>query len=114
MINGTKNVFSVDNSARTNWSLYTGVDVKVKDSATIVYFVGCISSYQGRAQDIPAVITSILNCLGEDWTLLKDEACCGHPLTVSSGIGKAIKLVKRNIKQLTSVSAKGRCDGFIS
>ncbi|MEM3066106.1 MAG: (Fe-S)-binding protein [Nitrososphaerota archaeon] len=106
MVNETKNVFGVDNSARTNWSLYTGVDVNVKDSANVVYFVGCISSYQGRAQDISAAITSILNYVGEDWTLLKDEACCGHPLTVSGGIRKAVNLVRHNLEQLASIGAK--------
>ncbi|PUA32100.1 MAG: hypothetical protein B9J98_04425 [Candidatus Terraquivivens tikiterensis] len=111
IVKETKNVFGVDNSARTNWSLYTGVDVNVKDNAKVVYFVGCISSYQGRAQDIAAAITSILNYVGEDWTLLKDEVCCGHPLAVSGGIRRAADLVRHNLEQMVSVGAEAVVTG---
>ncbi|MEM2339696.1 MAG: (Fe-S)-binding protein, partial [Nitrososphaerales archaeon] len=88
-IQNSGNIFNVSNASRHDWALYTGADIQVKDNAKVVYFVGCVSSYQGRAQDIAHAITAILNSVGEDWTLLKDEWCCGHPLTISGAGNKA-------------------------
>lgn len=106
MINKYKNVFGIDNNLRGDWALYTGADVQIKSNAETVYFVGCVSSFQGRAQDIAYSITVLLNRFGEDWTLLQDEWCCGHPVVVSGGENKAREIVKHNVELIESIGAK--------
>jgi|Deesub1362B_J571_1020462.scaffolds.fasta_scaffold00005_459 heterodisulfide reductase subunit D len=106
LIEKHKNVFGIDNSMRADWPLYTGAEVRVKNSADTVYFVGCVSAFQGRAQDIASAISTILNTANEDWTVLEDEWCCGHPITVSGGSKRALEMAKHNIELIESIGAK--------
>jgi len=100
------NIFALPNSSRRDWADYTGAEVKLKEKAKVVYFTGCVSSFQGRAQDIARAITAILNHVGEDWTLLQDEWCCGHPLAVSGAANRAKTTAEHNIKAIEEVGAK--------
>ncbi|MCS7135486.1 MAG: (Fe-S)-binding protein [Nitrososphaerota archaeon] len=101
-----KNVYSMDNASRNDWVMYTDADVKVKDSADTVYFVGCITSFSGMVQTIAQAVTGILNHLNEDWTVLKDEWCCGHPLVLAGALKEAKTLAEHNVKEISSVSPK--------
>ncbi len=103
---GSKNVFAIDHSLRRDWADYTGAEVEVKKKADTVYFVGCITSYSGRVQGIAQAISSILNNVEEDWTLLEDEWCCGHPLALSGGADRIRKNVEHNVKAIEAKRAK--------
>ncbi|MEM2910381.1 MAG: (Fe-S)-binding protein [Nitrososphaerota archaeon] len=102
----SKNIYMMDNLSRTDWITYTGADVNFKDSAEVVYFVGCITSFSGRVQSIAQAVSSILNSANEDWTLLKDEWCCGHPLALSGAIREARVLALHNVEMIESTGAK--------
>lgn len=101
-----KNVYTADNSSRNDWIMYTDADVKIKDSADVVYFVGCITSFSGMVQTIAQAVTGILNYLNEDWTILKDEWCCGHPLVLAGALKEAKDLAEHNAKEISSVNPK--------
>jgi Fe-S oxidoreductase len=101
----TKNVFAMDSESRNDWTVYTGAEVKTKDKADLVYFVGCVTSYSGRLQEIPTSVTAILNHVGEDWTLLKDEWCCGHPLKVAGDKKRLKETVEHNVKIIEETGA---------
>ncbi|MBS7621902.1 (Fe-S)-binding protein [Candidatus Bathyarchaeota archaeon] len=101
-----KNVYMMDNTSRNDWIMYTDADVKIKDSADIVYFVGCVASFSGMVQTIAQAITSILNYLNEDWTILKDEWCCGHPLVLAGALNEARTIAEHNIREISSVDSK--------
>jgi len=100
-----KNVFAMDPASRMDWVDYTGAEPQVKDTADLVYFVGCVTSYSGRAQDIAHAVSSILNGVGEDWTLLKDEWCCGHPLALTGGEGRIKQTAKHNVDVIEATGA---------
>lgn len=101
------NPLGLDNSVRRDWIDYTGAKVKVGGSkAETVYFVGCLSSYMGRLQGIPYAISLILDKAGEDWTLLSDELCCGHPLLLAGFIDDFKELAARNVKIVEDIGAK--------
>ncbi|MEM0456118.1 MAG: (Fe-S)-binding protein [Nitrososphaerota archaeon] len=101
-----KNVYTADNASRNDWIMYTDADVKIKDSADLVYFVGCVTSFSGMVQTIAQAVTGILNYLNEDWTVLKDEWCCGHPLVLAGALKEAKSLAEHNIKEISSVGSK--------
>lgn len=102
----SKNIYMMDNTSRMDWITYTGADVNFKDSAEVVYFVGCITAFSGRVQSIAQAVSSLLNYANENWTLLKDEWCCGHPLVLSGAIKEARVLALHNIEIIESIGAK--------
>lgn len=105
-ITSSKNIYGMDNETRRDWAVYTGSELKVKDRAKVVYFVGCITSYSGRVQGVAQAITSILDYVGEDWTVLEDEGCCGHPLYVSGATKRYREVAKENVKKIMKVGAE--------
>ncbi|MCJ7636962.1 MAG: (Fe-S)-binding protein, partial [Nitrososphaeraceae archaeon] len=99
-----RNIFGLDNSARNYWTLYTGANVKEQSNVDTVFFAGCVSCYQGRAQDTALAISEILNHMGEDWGILNDEWCCGHPLVLSGMSPK--EYAQHNIELIESMGAR--------
>jgi len=101
------NPYGLDNSLRWDWVNYTGAKVKVEGGgAETVYFVGCLSSYMGRLQEIPYAISLILDKAGEDWTFLNEELCCGHPLLLAGFINEFKELAAHNVKAVEDIEAK--------
>ncbi|MCL5126046.1 MAG: (Fe-S)-binding protein [Deltaproteobacteria bacterium] len=78
------NVFGEDNEERSDWveeCQDEPEDRFCKNSADIVYFTGCVSSFYPLAQQIPVALADIFQLAGVDFTLLgEDEWCCGFPL----------------------------------
>lgn len=105
-IDSVKNPFGMDNSMRTEWSLYTGAELKLKKEADVVYFVGCVTAYSGRLQGVAHAITSILNHVGENWTLLEGEHCCGHVLMLSGAKNKFKEIAEQNLRAVEATGAK--------
>jgi heterodisulfide reductase subunit D len=102
----SRNVFGMDSQSRTDWATYTGAEVKVQEKADIVYFVGCVTSYSGRSQGIAQSIAAILNHVGESWSLMHEEWCCGHPLAVSGATGRYREIAEHNVREIESMHAK--------
>lgn len=66
--------------SRTDWANDLDVTyISEGDRAEILYFVGCASSYDPRAQQIAKSIVGILNRIGVNFGILREEQCCGHP-----------------------------------
>jgi len=102
----SRNVFGMDSQSRTDWATYTGAEVKVQDKADIVYFVGCVTSYSGRSQGIAQSITGILNHVGENWSIMHEEWCCGHPLAVSGATERYREIAEHNVRNIEHMHAK--------
>ncbi|MDH5687911.1 MAG: (Fe-S)-binding protein [Candidatus Bathyarchaeota archaeon] len=102
----SRNIFDIENSMRRDWADYSGAEIKVKDRAETVYFVGCVTSYSGRVQGIADSTVAILNHMNEDWTVLKDEWCCGHPLAVSGATKGFREFAEHNVKAIESTGAR--------
>jgi len=103
---GPKNVFGMDSQSRRDWATYTGAEIKVQDQADIVYFVGCVTSYAGRSQGIAQAITAILNHTGENWSLMAEEWCCGHPLGISGATQGYREITEHNVEAIENMGAK--------
>jgi len=103
---GPKNIFGMDSQSRRDWATYTGAEVKVRDQAEIVYFVGCVTSYSGRSQGIAQAISAILNHLGENWSVMTEEWCCGHPLAVSGATKSYREIAEHNVRNIERMGAK--------
>jgi heterodisulfide reductase subunit D len=104
------NITFDSNQGRLDWlKQIPGTDLAdyVKDTAEVVYFVGCVSSFSPRSFSIPRAITEIFKKADVDFTLLgEDEWCCGFPL-LSSGMTDAVtSLAIHNIDMVTKKGAK--------
>ena len=66
---------------RANW--IEGLNVKILkegDTVDVIYWVGCVSSYDKRKQNIAKALTKILNASGLSWGILGNlESCTGDP-----------------------------------
>ncbi|MCX6650235.1 MAG: (Fe-S)-binding protein [Methanomassiliicoccales archaeon] len=72
--------------------------------AKVSYFVGCTATYRDRALADSTI--SILNKLGEDYTLL-DEVCCGSVLQrIGVDEDEVEKLWERNVKAIRSLGVE--------
>jgi Fe-S oxidoreductase len=103
---GPKNIFGMDSQSRRDWATYTGAEVKIQDQAEVIYFVGCVTSYSGRSQSIAQAITAILNHVGENWSLMAEEWCCGHPLGVSGATEGYREIAEHNVRTIENMGAK--------
>jgi Fe-S oxidoreductase len=80
---------------RLNW---IPSQVKESPNAKLAYFVGCTSSY--REKDIAISTVDILNALGIEFKILKEEHCCGSPVYMTGQANEAKKIAETNVKTL--------------
>ncbi|NWG10993.1 4Fe-4S dicluster domain-containing protein [Candidatus Bathyarchaeota archaeon] len=97
-LNAEKNIFKRPHARRTEWA--KGLDIPIKEEADTIFFVGCLLSYRGPLKNAAKATAAILNAAGENWTILKDEVCCGAPLKFSGGIRYQEQLMETNIRAI--------------
>lgn len=78
--------------------------LKMPDEAEIVYFVGCTTSL--RTPEIAKATVKILNSTNTDFTVLKNEWCCGSILLRIGFRNKAIKVAEKVVKTIENTRAK--------
>lgn len=104
------NVFNEDNEERAEWVEDLDDPPEhghIKDSAEIVYFTGCVSSYFPMAQQIPMSLVEIFEATGVDFTLLgEDEYCCGFPFLGAGLRDKVDELIDHNVEAVKRKNAK--------
>lgn len=94
------NPWGMSRSKRSEWTK----DLKVKcvsegGKAELLYFVGCESSYDPRAQEVARAMTTNLNTLGIDFSILGNiETCCGNEIYSIGEKGLFDILVEENLK----------------
>ncbi|MGD2141972.1 MAG: (Fe-S)-binding protein, partial [Candidatus Bathyarchaeota archaeon] len=108
MLEESQNPYGLDPDMRLDWADFTDLeDIPEKDKAEIAYFVGCTTAFKGSNHEIAFSTASILNELGEDWTLLgEDEWCCGSPLLLAGDEHGAREYAKHNVEVLESKGVK--------
>jgi heterodisulfide reductase subunit D len=105
LLNESMNPYGLEPDTRLDWSYFVDIEVPQKESAKIVYFVGCTTAYKGVNHDVAFSMCSILEELGEEWSLLgEDEWCCGNPSLISGNREEAEVFAKHNVQVL---EAKG-------
>ena len=98
------------NQKRLDW-LPKGA--KVSESGDILYFVGCLPYFDVIFNDIKAnsnetarSVVKIMNKVGIEPVLLKNERCCGHDLHFTGDTDNFEKLAKMNVDAIRQAKAK--------
>lgn len=97
----TKNIYGKSHDGLVSWIKDKSIIDKQADT---VFFVGCVNSYED--QKTGQTIVDLLKKIGEDFTVLSDEWCCGYPLTLLGHPDKAITFMEHNIDLFKKVGAK--------
>ena len=108
MLKESQNPYGLEPDMRLDWADYTDLEeVPEKDQAEIAYFVGCTTAFKGVNHEVAFSTASILNQLGEDWTLLgEEEQCCGNPLLMAGDEHSAKEFAEHNVNALESRGVK--------
>ena len=109
-ISESHNVFNEDNEERADWvedMPDAPDDGFIKDTAEVVYFTGCVSSYFPMAQQIPIALAQIFQAAEVDFTLLgEEEWCCGFPL-LGAGLKEMTgEVIEHNMAAIREKGAK--------
>jgi heterodisulfide reductase subunit D len=82
--------------------------VKLPETAETVYFAGCTTSY--REKRIAIATLEVLQKLGLNFTIMKDEWCCGSPALRTGQLEtpwiSMKKIVQHNIHEVEKAKAK--------
>src|SRR3990170_3068833 len=93
------NPWGISRSKRSDWAK----DLKVKyasenEKVELLYFVGCVASYDSRAQEIAKPMVKNLNALGIDFSILGNmETCCGNEIYSLGEKGLFEELMEKNL-----------------
>jgi heterodisulfide reductase subunit D len=77
---------------------------ELKDTADVLYFVGCTSSY--REAEIATNMLELLKKTDTDMTISKDEWCCGSPLLRTGQLKLVRELAEHNMDMIKNSGAK--------
>ncbi|HEY66817.1 MAG: hypothetical protein DRI79_07425 [Chloroflexi bacterium] len=90
---------------RTAW--VNGTPVKAaQEGCEMLYFVGCIPSYDPRVQVVPRALVRAFTAAGLDFGILgTEESCCGNEVRRMGEVGLFEMLVEENGELIRSVGA---------
>lgn len=97
-----QNPYGFKSSTRSDWAAGLGIDtVATNPDAEYLYWVGCVSSYDQRAQKISRSLSKILKKAGVSFAILaSEEMCTGDPARRLGEEGRFQELAYQNIKRL--------------
>ena len=88
-------------------------DAKVSESGDILYFVGCLPYFDVIFNDIKAnsietakSVVKIMNKVGIEPVLLRNERCCGHDLYFTGDTENFEKLARMNVDAIKQAKVK--------
>jgi Fe-S oxidoreductase len=104
----TQNPYGFKNSTRGDWAAGLGFDTLASNPrAEYLYWVGCLSSFDQRAQRIARAMAKILKQAGVSFAILGgEEACTGDPARRLGEEGRYQELAYQNIGTLNRYSVK--------
>ncbi|MHB8566297.1 MAG: heterodisulfide reductase-related iron-sulfur binding cluster [Nitrososphaerales archaeon] len=99
-----QNPYGFSNSARADWAKGANVaTLAEKPDAEYVYWVGCVCSFDQRAQNIAKSLAKIMNSAGVSFAILgSEESCNGDPARRLGEEGRYQELALQNIEKLNS------------
>ncbi len=104
----SQNPYGIRSSTRGDWAAGLGIDtVQSNPDAEYVYWVGCVSSFDQRAQRISRSLSKILKQAGVSFAIMaKEESCTGDPARRLGEEGRFQELAYQNIEKLNSYGVK--------
>jgi len=104
------NISGEDNESRLIWTDNMEKEpagVRPRDTAEVVYFVGCVGSFFPRSYRLPQTMVQIMEKAGLDYALLgAEERCCGYPLLINGQLEEAGDLIRHNLETVRNLQAK--------
>ena len=99
-----QNPYGLSSSSRADWVLGQGIDTLASNpNAEFVYWVGCVSSFDQRAQNIGKSLAKILKAAGVSFAIMgNDEACNGDPARRLGEEGRYQELAYQNIERMNA------------
>ncbi|MCC7105222.1 MAG: (Fe-S)-binding protein [Chloroflexi bacterium] len=94
-------------SERSNWS--RGLEVEPYDPLKheVLYYVGCTTSYDRRAQKVARALVKLLRAAGVSFGVLGDrEPCCGEAARMVGQRGYFARIVEQNTRLFSEVGAR--------
>jgi Fe-S oxidoreductase len=103
-----QNPYGLASSSRADWAKDQGVDtIDANPKAEYLYWVGCVSSFDQRAQNIAKSLSKILKAAGISFAILgNEEACNGDPARRLGEEGRYQELAYQNIGKINSLGVK--------
>ncbi len=103
-----QNPYGFKSGTRGDWATGLGIDTLASNPhAEYVYWVGCISSFDQRAQNIARSLAKILKHAGISFAILaNEEMCTGDPARRLGEEGRYQELAYQNIEKLNSYGVK--------
>lgn len=105
-----RNVLSYPNDERAAFLEFLNdvpEDLYQKESADVIYFVGCMSSFSPAVQSIPEAFIEILKKAEVEFAIMgTEEWCCGFPLIVGGMKGKVEEVKKHNVEMVKKLGAR--------
>ena len=105
-----KNIFSLDNEDRLDWTeeVENIIKDKINKKTEIAFYVGCQQSFKGSLYMMPESMVKILDKAGIDFTLLGgEEWCCGNPAFLVGDRSDEIKeIAKHNVEKMENLGVK--------
>jgi len=105
------NPYSFPASSRADWATAVGVQelAQVADpsSLEVIYWVGCMSSFDARNQRVATALTKVFNAANVKFAILgKEESCSGDPARRAGNEYLYQILAQTNIERLNQYQAK--------
>jgi len=104
----SQNPYGFSSSKRGDWAKEQGIDtVATNPNAEYLYWVGCVSSFDQRAQRVAKSMAMILKHAGVSFAILgKEESCTGDPARRLGEEGRYQELAYQNIQTMNSHGVK--------
>ncbi len=104
------NISGEDNAGRLIWAdnlEQQPTGLQPRETADIVYFVGCVGSFFPRSYRLPQTMVQLMDTAKLDYAVLGgEEWCCGYPLLINGQLDRAGDLIRHNLEKATALQAK--------
>jgi Fe-S oxidoreductase len=103
-----QNPYGLNSNSRADWARDQGIDtITSNPKAEYLYWVGCVSSFDQRAQNIAKSLSKILKRAGISFAILgNEELCNGDPARRLGEEGRYQELAYQNIEKMNSYGVK--------
>jgi Fe-S oxidoreductase len=104
----SQNPYGLKPASRGDWARDLGVDtLEANPKAEYLYWVGCVSSFDQRAQKVARSLVKIFKRAGVSFAILGgEEMCTGDPARRVGEEGRYQELVYQNIERLNGYGVK--------
>lgn len=104
----SQNPYGLDPRSRGDWARESGVKTLAESpNAEYVYWVGCVSSFDQRAQGVARSLAKLLQSAGLSFAILgSEEACTGDPARRLGEEGRYQELAYHNIEKLNGYKVR--------